>query len=849
MEFLYPWGVARSLHITLLNWGAKKNGSLHSRAVEQRTEVVKDRVYIHPLPQLVDNIGYVIICVPPPRNYTSSFAHSKFGKGKKQQKPKKRKKKSLAPVWCIIIDCGDGLSVLDQIRVIRDAHYRNFSKNPFRIYSVLSTHKHHDHTAGNKMLWQKFGKTEMKRGKKGDGKKIKNKKQETESSGEMIGGIVGGAIENVPWCTVEVRNGDRVTLPGTTSGPDSNEEGYGNDMGNLVEIECIAVPSHTRGSIVYALRNLPRGKVNSLKDACNDNDNHLMGGSGLGIGLGDSYDDNDDDIVVSHLFTGDAMFSAGAGVPFEADIEFPSDQGADGKKSYTPFKPGAGGLSIERCFAEILLRSLNEEGEDINANMRMLLFPGHEYTLDLLQRQLQRKSSPQEYNAHWEKHNPNAFFELASHYFVMNHRRNLPKCSKLLTVPTSIRKEMKINPFMRSLTRRGEQILRAVVIWYKHGKRRGEIRSTKSSDNTRRRGVRGSLQKTESEYITMPPISHYGSKEMELRKPSSTLSDRSTSETIWTKDYHDVNKSVFTTVYSRDLEQVVEGLKTGTIDGHLAAKKLVQMCRKMDKPAVLRRPLPGTLPSEKQMYMGLVALAVLGSAPSGLSRYDAEVMGLVSPVESSDYLKISKKRLVAMLRRLELLPPKPAGGPLQMNEGSELVQMIDLLWIETRKNFADHITAEQGEGVGEGRRDGAELDIIEVEGQDEDVKDLVELGALKCTLYSVPYNQPSWFSKFCMPCTEQPSSLPQIDPRTKKKLKRSGGELIRHDAMRCPLCSGTVGCPTLGSPDSSDSGENDEVGTFSYNDPVVSSVAGGTVQIVESFNSNDDDVELVNSNF
>ena len=68
VDFLYLFGLVRWGHLKLLSWDSKTkngvfllgNGSnqivLHSRYIEQRTEVIQGRVYIHPLPQLLDNI-------------------------------------------------------------------------------------------------------------------------------------------------------------------------------------------------------------------------------------------------------------------------------------------------------------------------------------------------------------------------------------------------------------------------------------------------------------------------------------------------------------------------------------------------------------------------------------------------------------------------------------------------------------------------------------------------------------------------------------------------------------------------------------------------------------------------
>jgi len=828
VEFLYPSGLARWAHILLLKWSAQKNAvklpsatrkkggviekatALHSRTIEQRTEVVKDRVYVHPLPQLLDNIAYLIICLPP-----CTILRDGSNRSSGSHKCLKVAETS-APIWAILVDCSDGPSIMNQVRLIRDVHYEHFSKNPFNIHAILSTHKHHDHTAGNRFFWKKYGKTILS--KKQKKRKNKNEGNPVEDSTNWTGmmGIVGGAVEKVPYGTIKVANGDRITLPGSggNDNAESNEnpnnnsyESYGNNMADLVEIECIAVPSHTRGSIVYALRNFPssyrrNSRSSGLSDRFDDKNEESYD---YYLNSNETEPQPGDDLIVAHLFSGDTMFSAGAGVPFEADIELPYDKAADGKGFYSTFKPSSGTLSTDRCFAEILIRGLVDstshsiaQGNKImteNMKNRMLLFPGHEYTLDLMARQLD--NSRVDAVQQWEKHNPSAFFELVSHYFVMNHRRGLPKCTRLLTVPTSISREMKINPHMRSLKRRGEHIMRAVSIWFKYGNRKSLIEArAQNSDMT---------LGCETQYLSMPTFSM--SSELELRN-DSTLSDRTKpTDNMWTTTHSEVNTSIFTTVYSKDMGNIVGGLRSGLISAPRAARKLEEMVRKMEDPTLLRRPIPGTIPNEKNMFLGTVALAVLGSPPSAMCKTDAEYMRLVAPVENSDYLLISKRRLVEALRRLDFLPPSvinlPGGGVKGgPREESKFVQMIDLLWIEARMDIAD--IKEKG-ARGKNKRD--KKQDRELENRSELEDDLIELGSLKQTLYSIPYNQPSWFSKFCMPCKIPKERPPHIDPRTKKQLKRSGGELVRHDTLSCPMCWNVIGCPIHFQPLSDDEDE------------------------------------------
>jgi len=60
-----------------------------------------------------------------------------------------------------------------------------------------------------------------------------------------------------------------------------------------------------------------------------------------------------------------------------------------------------------------------------------------------------------------------------------------------------------------------------------------------------------------------------------------------------------------------------------------------------------------------------------------------------------------------------------------------------------------------------------------------------------------------------MPCKTPEVSIPHTDPKTNKKLKRSGGELVRHDTLRCPMCWNVIGCPIHFQPPSDD--EDDEI--------------------------------------
>jgi len=746
VEFLYPSAIARWGHLTILRMGAKgRNGvsldensgalPMHSRSIEQRTEVVKGRVYIHPLPQLLDNIGYLIVCVP------------------QRIRRSRNSDEGPPPILGILVDCGDADSVMDQIELIRDVHYANIRNNNIEIHALLCTHKHHDHTAGNKALLN------------------------DEVIGATLKDVYGGAIERVPFCTKPVIDGDFVNLPSKC----------GNDIGELIEIECIALPSHTRGSIVFALRNK----------------------SDSGTELGSS-----DRAVVSHLFTGDAMFSGGGGVPFESDFETAKDKATDTKTVHSRFKPNGGSLSIERCFAELLRRGVQDEdainSPDGLAMQQMMVFPGHEYTIELLQRQMQ--PSNMHLNSQWNKHQPSVFFELASQYFVAGHRRDLPKSTRLLTVPSSMKRELKINPYFRSLRKRGDLLLTALTVWYKH------LHDDKKNKHNKFTGSDADMA-----YLSMP---FTFSIDESIRPSMSGASERTPSSTnTWNVDHNDFNRSVFTTFYSSDLEEVIRGLKNGRIDPNTAAKKLANLSEKLEEPAVIRRPIPSTLPSEKKMYMGLLALAVLGSAPSGLSASDSKTMKMPAPVVDTDRLLISKKRLISSLFRLGLLPSDGS------SEGGidQIVLIINLLWDEARTDRNDLQLRED--------REAADFEL----GQDE-AKDLIELGALKHTLYAVAYNQPSWFKKYCMPCNSTPPTV------STSKMKRSGGELVKHDVTKCPLCANVLGCPLNQEEEEEEDDDLSFDASLTNQEPLSPPPNQGRIQLVQGTpkkgEEDDDDIEL-----
>jgi hypothetical protein len=94
-------------------------------------------------------------------------------------------------------------------------HFLRYSPHGIQIEAILSTHKHHDHTAGNLTF-------------------KKNYPHCIPSSSQLE--IVGSAVEGVPGCTRAVRHGDEVAY-----------------SAGRIRLKVVAVPCHTRGSVCFVL--------------------------------------------------------------------------------------------------------------------------------------------------------------------------------------------------------------------------------------------------------------------------------------------------------------------------------------------------------------------------------------------------------------------------------------------------------------------------------------------------------------------------------------------------------------------------------------------------------------------
>ena len=695
VEFLYPLPIARWGHIWLSRFSIKSGGDYkyHSEALKQRVEVIKRRVYIHSIPVLIDNLAYLIVACPD------------------------KNEPSTVPLVGVLVDCGDADPVIEAIQAISELHYDN---RKIQIVAILSTHKHHDHTAGNKKILN----YQLKHG--------------------CHVQVFGGAIEKVPMCTHFLKDGEILHIPPLKT----------NDMNSFVRIEAISVPSHTRGSLVFRMSTKKQTRY----------------------------------APVHYLFTGDAMFSAGGGLPFEADLDYGKETPShiEKRKSHDRVRPTVGNYSVERCFAEILLRCSPSNTssrsiyscENYEYDPKVIIFPGHEYTAELLQRQL----SPAKGNTNeWHKLPPSNFFQVTSHYFSSLHRRTLPKGSRILTVPTCLSNELIINPYFRNLRRYGHLFITALNIWYNY------LSIQKFSD--------GYLEKKRDQKNNKSCYKNIISK-----SPSTFYS--------WNLSYNDISRPVFTTVYTNDLQQIISDLRSNTISTSTAADRLSNLSSRLDDLQCTRRPIPNTLPKEKTIWLGTLALTLLGSPPSGLTQSDAKRMNLPIPISNSDLIKISKLRLLVVLIRL---------GVIDGFDCKE-AKLIGLLWKEA---CWDDISAQNTEsGDEENNCNGnankglpnnyeAVVDVASL----EFVPDEIELGYLKKELYGVNYNVPNnTKSPFCLPCglfnkkntsntapiTTKPDAknkATMIRLQNLQDMKRADGELLRHDLEKCLICGSIVGCP------------------------------------------------------
>lgn len=131
-----------------------------------------------------------------------------------------------------------------------------------------------------------------------------------------------------------------------------------------------------------------------------------------------------------------------------------------------------------------------------------------------------------------------------------------------------------------------------------------------------------------------------------------------------------------------------------------------------------------------------------------------------------------------LLSPLQIIAALGGLGLLSKDMSPRLEDIIHLLWQEARLDG-----------------DEVKLDIENANGTDIESSintqsnDQIELGLLKLALFGVAFNQRS---KFCLPCFGGgTSSKPKYDDKSwvaTNNLRRTNGELVRHDAANCLLC-------------------------------------------------------------
>lgn len=691
VEFLYPLRIGRWGHLLIAKHIEQSRKTAdhdvckgsHSRTIETRIEIIKDRIYVHPLPQLLDNLGYLVVCLPTTNaGYQSHVPISEID----------NKSCESSSIVSFVVDCGDADSVTKQVSMISEFHYQNLQ---IQVQSILSTHKHHDHTAGNYGL-------------------LTNRTSVID-----IRNIFGGAVEGVPHCNYPITNGDFLPLPKCAE----------NNMNDVIEVEAIATPGHTRGSITYVLR--PRNLRYGVGTVC--------------------------------IFTGDTVFSGGSGVPFEADIDQNIDSKIKKMSGHSFIKASASIYAVERCFSEILFRSVSwKELKDIS-NAQLLIFPGHEYTNELLARQI---VSPDRFKLN--SASPDVFFETVSRYYVASQRRSLPQNSgKLLCVPSPVRTEILINPNLRSLKARGEMLVFAIKSWNRNWAKNKTAESIS--------GAYGVNNENECPGKVV------------IRTPSS--------ETQWNLNHDVLNKPVYTTVYSSELDAIISDLRSNKVNGASAAVRLSNLKSSLSKPVVLRRPIPGTLPTSKNIYKGLVAFVLLGSAPTGMTLSDSCTMKLQPPVTtSSDCIRISKRHLIAVLLRLGLLDADRAGNLI--------VSIIHNLWkeaFELEKDLKAVRLSERSLQVPKNDTDYGGVEVVKSgavtdneSATSAEAGDEATLGSLKWLIYGIPEQRLSAFS-YCLPCSKTDDGISSAHPAGQSSWKIHSGELVRHDLLSCKVSRSATG--------------------------------------------------------
>jgi hypothetical protein len=510
-----------------------------------------------------------------------------------------------------------------------------------------------------------------------------------------------------------------------------------------ITITALAVPAHTRGSLTYALE-YPTSR---------------HGTTGVA------------------LFTGDTIFSGGAGVAFEADLNRTTNgSSATQTKHLTAHSDIAATTTanaVERCFAHVLFHATT-----ITRGHRddILLFPGHEYSADLLSRQLHAAATKSANGNHfypqarWKTLPPGDFFDTAAAWYVADHRK---ETARLLAVPSTIERELHVNPHFRSMRQRGTLILHALRLW--HGKF-AEKRTTVAAEagpyvpytTSSPTSISSAFYSSSSSSFSIATsLSH---QQPEQHQPLQSQQPKTLplppKQNQWNVTVADVQRPVFTTVYAAELQQVIEELQSNVIDAVTAADRLQQLPNALHRPLIGRRPVPNTNPSGRAVHRGLLALVLLGSPPAALCASDAERLHLDAPHDSDfETIRIDQRRLIGVLHALGLLGD---------DDGQQLVVVIQQLWRETLEYAAFTSSNDSTCRIGEEPRTDEDDKDVEKSALEEGDGDYVELGDLKWVLYGIPRRPKPSFGSWCRPCRQAVDDRPQPPHPAARLLRHSG---------------------------------------------------------------------------
>mmetsp|Transcript_30214 Transcript_30214/g.87705 ORF Transcript_30214/g.87705 Transcript_30214/m.87705 type:complete len:984 (-) Transcript_30214:70-3021(-) len=398
VEHAYALSICK-LHVNFsrmiqMHWGRRR---YHSRYSDIRTELiltdgVGGNCFIHSVPLLGDNYAYVVVDA-------SQLATSRACPGRPNEWP--------GGLPCVVVDPCDAQAVVSALTHIAERHYSEFGG--LRLEAVLCTHRHWDHAGGNRDLLY-MAKADRRAEEMREAHGIHSRDHDDEAlaqedavvphEGPFVRfshpfRVYAGEADRAPGCTHPLRHGDRFRA------------GY-------LDFEALGAPGHTEGSVMFRLAT-PCSHPDDRPGEVAGTDTPAVGSEAAATTPG---------LPVDVMFTGDTLFSGGCGAQFE---------GCD--------------LDIEHCFATVL-----EECKLPDA----LLFPGHEYTCNLLEMRV--KDAMDSWCA---VEPPGQFLSNCGAFYIAAHRRSLR--DKVPTVPTTLANERLLNPhFDRGLRRYAETLVALV---------------------------------------------------------------------------------------------------------------------------------------------------------------------------------------------------------------------------------------------------------------------------------------------------------------------------------------------------------------------------------------------------